>query len=89
MSSTQTLEKNNNVFEKKIPLTSLDHIELDWHTDGTTRFMQVLEGVGWKFQYQGETAKEIGPGTSIHINKNSILNLIKGSTDLTVRIIEL
>lgn len=87
--NTQTLKKQNNVFEKKIALTSLDDIELNWHIDGSTRFMQVLEGVGWKFQYQGEPEKEIGPGTSIHINKNSIHKLIKGSTDLKVRIVEL
>ena len=51
--------------------------------------MQVLEGVGWKFQFKDEPAREVGPGTSIHINKNSIHKLIKGSTDLKVRIVEL
>ena len=89
MSNTQTLEKNNNVFEKKIPLTSLDHIELDWHTDTKNRFMQVLEGVGWKFQFKDEPAREVGPGTTMHINKTCIHRLIKGSTDLKVRIVEL
>jgi quercetin dioxygenase-like cupin family protein len=84
--NTQT---NKNVFETEIPLTSIDHIELSWHTDGATRFMQVLEGVGWKFQFKDEPAREVGPGTSIHINKNSIHKLIKGSTDLKVRIVEL
>jgi len=83
---TQT---NKNVFETEIPLTSIDHTELSWHTDSTTRFMQVLEGVGWKFQFKDEPAREVGPGTSIHINKNSIHKLIKGSTDLKVRIVEL
>jgi quercetin dioxygenase-like cupin family protein len=86
--NTQT-NKKENVFETEIPLTSIDHIELDWHTDGKTRFMQVLEGVGWKFQFKDEPAREVGPGTSIHINKNSIHKLIKGSTDLKVRIVEL
>ena len=82
------MKNQNTVFEKKITLAGFDE-ELDWHTDGATRFMKVIEGVGWHFQFEGESPKEIGPGTSIHINKNSIHKLIKGSTDLKVRIIEL
>ena len=85
---TNTMSKENNVFEKKITLAGFDE-ELDWHTDTSTRFMKVIEGVGWHFQFEGESSKEIGPGTSIHINKNSIHKLIKGSTDLKVRIVEL
>ena len=63
--------------------------ELVWHTDGCTRFMKVLEGVGWKFQFNNEPAREIGPGTSIHINKHALHRMIKGATPLTVRIVEL
>ena len=43
----------------ELPLTSMDHPELDWHKDDKTRFMQVLEGVGWKFQFKDEQCSEI------------------------------
>jgi hypothetical protein len=48
-----------------------------------------LEGVGWKFQFDNELPKEIGPGSTIHINKRCYHRLIKGSTPLKVRIVEL
>jgi quercetin dioxygenase-like cupin family protein len=63
--------------------------ELEWHTDGCTRFMKVLEGVGWQFQFDNEPPREIGPGSSIHINKHALHRMIKGATPLTVRIVEL
>ena len=89
MATNTNTQSKNNVFEAEIPLTSIDHPELSWHKDNKTRFMQVLEGVGWKFQFKDEPAREVGPGTSIHVNKNCIHKLIKGSTDLKVRIVEL
>ena len=48
------MKNQNNVFEKKITLAGFDE-ELDWHTDGATRFMKVIEGVGWQFQFEGES----------------------------------
>lgn len=63
--------------------------ELEWHTHECTRFVKVLEGVGWKFQFDNETPREIGPGSSIHVNKAMLHRMIKGATPLTVRIVEL
>ena len=68
---------------------SVDNEELVWHRDRRTRFVKVLEGVGWKFQFDNELPKEIGPGSTIHINKRCYHRLIKGSTPLKVRIVEL
>lgn len=63
--------------------------EYTWHKDKNTRFMKVIEGLGWKFQYSKEEPKDIRPGTTIHINKNCFHRLIKGNTPLKVRIVEL
>jgi len=77
-----------NVFERIFDL-SVDNEELVWHRDRRTRFVKVLEGVGWKFQFDNQLPKEIGPGSTIHINKLSYHRLLKGSTPLKVRIVEL
>ena len=59
---------SDNTFERIFDL-SVDNEELVWHRDRKTRFVKVLEGVGWKFQFDNELPKEIGPGSTIHINK--------------------
>ena len=64
-------------------------VEYTRHKDENTRFMKVIEGFGWKFQYSTEEPKDIRPGTTIHINKNCFHRLIKGNTPLKVRIVEL
>ena len=84
---TQT-NLSDNTFERIFDL-SVDNEELVWHRDRKTRFEKVLEGVGWKFQFDNELPKEIGPGSTIHINKRCYHRLIKGSTPLKVRIVEL
>lgn len=77
-----------NIFERIFDL-SVDNEELVWHRDRHTRFIKVLEGVGWKFQFDNQLPKEIGPGSTIHVNKLSYHRLLKGSTPLKVRIVEL
>jgi len=63
--------------------------ELEWHTHTCSRFVKVIEGVGWQFQFDNEPPREIGPGSSIHVNKTALHRMIKGATPLTVRIVEL
>lgn len=77
-----------NIFDRQFDV-DLDNSELVWHRDKKTRFIKVLEGEGWKFQYDNETPKPISPGSVIHINKNSYHRLIKGNSNLTVRIFEI
>ena len=79
---------SENVFERRFALDVHDE-ELVWHRDRRTRFVTVLEGKGWKFQYDNQLPKEIGPGSTIHINQTSYHRLLKGTTDLVVRIMEL
>jgi len=84
---TQT-DISQNVFERVFE-THVPDEELVWHRDRRTRFVKVLEGVGWKFQFDNELPREIAPGYTIHINKYSYHRLLKGSTPLKVRIVEL
>jgi len=77
-----------NVFERVFK-TKVENDELVWHRDKRSRFVTVLEGTGWKVQFDNELPKNIVPGTTIHINKNSYHRLLKGDSDLIVRIIEL
>jgi len=84
---TQT-DISQNVFERVFD-THVQDDELVWHRDRRTRFVKVLEGVGWKFQFDNELPREIAPGSTIHINRYSYHRLLKGSTPLKVRIVEL
>ena len=84
---TQT-DISKNVFERVFD-TNIDDSELVWHRDKRTRFVTVLEGVDWKFQFDNELPRNVRPGSTIHINKFSYHRLIKGSTPLKVRIVEL
>jgi quercetin dioxygenase-like cupin family protein len=79
---------STNVFERRFD-KNLPNEELVWHRDKRSRFLTVLEGKGWKFQFDNEVPKEIRPGSTIHINKKSFHRLLKGETDLVVRILEL
>lgn len=74
---------------KRIFDTKVNSEELVWHRDKTTRFVKVIEGEGWKIQFDNELPKDIIPGTTIHINKNSYHRMLRGRTDLVVRIVEL
>ena len=47
-----------NIFERVFDL-SVDNEELVWHRDRRTRFLKVIEGVGWKFQFDNQLPKEI------------------------------
>jgi quercetin dioxygenase-like cupin family protein len=69
--------------------TKIKSDELVWHRDKRSRFLTVLEGHGWKVQFDNQLPRDIIPGTTIHINKNSYHRLLKGSSDLVVRIVEL
>ena len=44
----------DSTFERIFDL-SVDSEELVWHRDKKTRFVKVLEGVGWQFQFDNDT----------------------------------
>ena len=63
-----------------------DDDELIWHRDRENRIIEVLSGDSWMFQYDNHLPKKISTGDVLFINKNEWHRVIKGSSDLIVKI---
>jgi len=72
---------NTRTFSKDV-----DTMSLIWHTDQEDRTVTVLEGNGWKFQRDNELPLVLSEGVRIFIPKGEIHRVIKGSTDLKLKI---
>jgi len=57
-----------------------------WHRDEEDRVVEVLSGNDWHFQFDNQLPVKLMPGYKIRIEKNEWHRIIKGSTDLTVRV---
>ena len=68
-------------FEEDVP-----EEELVWHRDYYSRTVTVLEGKGWQFQRDNELPLVLKEGVNIFIPKGQIHRVIKGSTDLKLKI---
>ena len=64
----------------------VDEMSLIWHTDQEDRTVTVLEGKGWQFQRDNELPLVLKEGVRIFIPKGQIHRIIKGSTDLKLKI---
>jgi len=64
----------------------IDPMSLIWHTDLEDRKIEVLEGKGWQFQRDDELPLELREGDHIFIPKGQIHRIIKGTTDLKIKI---
>ena len=76
-----TDENTTRIFSKDV-----DPMSLIWHTDQEDRTVTVLEGKGWQFQRDNELPLELKEGVNIFIPKDQIHRVIKGSTDLKLKI---
>lgn len=66
--------------------SDIDPDELVWHRDREDRYVEVIEGFGWKLQMDDELPVELFPG-SIHFIPEMVYHrLIKGDGTLTVKI---
>ena len=76
------VNKNNiRTFSKNV-----DPMELVWHQDKEDREIEVLEGKGWKLQMDNELPFELVRGDHIFIRENQIHRVLKGKTDLKIKI---
>jgi len=66
----------------------VDAMSLIWHTDQEDRTVTVLEGKGWQFQRDNELPLTLNEGDNIFIPMGQIHRVIKGSTDLKLKIIK-
>ena len=64
----------------------VDEMELIWHEDRENRVIKVLEGNGWKFQFDEELPIEMTEGLSISIFKGRIHRVIKGHGQLKIEL---
>ena len=61
-------------------------LELVWHKDDEDRNIEILEGEGWKFQFDNELPLSLVKGDRIFITKHRIHRIHKGTTDLKIKI---
>ena len=64
----------------------VDEMDLIWHADKENRIITVLEGNGWKFQFDEELPIEMTEGLSISIFKGRIHRVIKGHCQLKIEL---
>ena len=72
---------NTRTFSKDV-----DEMSLIWHTDQEDRTVTVLEGKGWQFQRDNELPLVLSEGVRIFIPKGQIHRVIKGQTNLKLKI---
>ena len=70
-------------FDKDVP-----DKELIWHRDQNDRMVEVLGGDGWKFQFDNELPIDLKTGNILYIKKDRIHRVIKGNSNLTIKIKE-
>ena len=64
----------------------VDPIELVWHQDAEDRDIEILEGEGWQMQFDNELPFDIEKGDRIFITEQRIHRILKGTTDLKIKI---
>lgn len=62
--------------------------EMVWHRDKNDREVEVISGHGWMFQYDNQMPKLIKGGDVLLIKAMEFHRLIKGKTELILRITE-
>ena len=64
----------------------VDPMDLIWHQDKEDREIEVLEGEGWCIQKDNMLPRAMKPCEIIFIKEGEIHRVIKGSTDLKIKI---
>ena len=68
--------------------SEVDPMELIWHQDEENRTIEILEGEGWQFQRDNELPLALQKGDIIFIPELQVHRVIKGNTDLKIKIIK-
>jgi quercetin dioxygenase-like cupin family protein len=66
--------------------SEVDPMELVWHQDKEDRTIEILEGEGWQFQRDNELPLDLKIGDIIFIPEYQIHRVIKGNTNLKIKI---
>jgi hypothetical protein len=76
---------SDNIFIRTFS-ADVDEMDLIWHTDKENRFIKVLEGNGWQFQYDEELPFEMTDGLGFPVMKGQIHRVIKGLGPLKIEL---
>jgi quercetin dioxygenase-like cupin family protein len=76
-----THKDNIRMFSKDV-----DPMELVWHQDKEDRHIEVLDGEGWSMQMDDQLPLVINKGDRIFITEGQIHRILKGTTDLKIKI---
>ena len=68
--------------------SNVDEMELVWHRDREDRLIKSTHDTDWKFQFDDELPIDLYKDGLIAIPKGLYHRLIKGTTPLTIKIIE-
>ena len=58
---------------------------LVWHRDREDRIVEVIEGTGWRFQFDNDIPQAM-EGKTFFIPKGTYHRIIKGETDLIINV---
>ena len=67
---------------------SVESEELVWHRDRKDRYVEIVEGKGWKLQMDNQLPKTLKEGDTVYIPKNTYHRIHKGNNNLVVKINE-
>jgi quercetin dioxygenase-like cupin family protein len=79
-------EEINESVRVRVFSENVDDEELKWHRDREDRLVEVIEGDGWEIQFDNELPKRLTPGTQIVIPEGVYHRVIKGSSELKIKV---
>ena len=79
-------EEINESYRVRVFSESVDDEDLKWHRDREDRLVEVIEGDGWEIQFDNELPKKLTPGTQIVIPEGVYHRVIKGSSELKIKV---
>jgi len=74
------------VNDRRVFFVNRPNEEFVWHRDDETREIEILEGDGWQFQWEGALPWLLKPGMKFTIKENEYHRIIKGVNDLIIKI---
>ena len=82
MSKPYTDNKDIRTFK----VDTIQDSDLVWHADKENRILYILEGEGWRFQRDNELPMYLSKGDKLKIPEGQIHRILKGRTDLVIKI---
>jgi quercetin dioxygenase-like cupin family protein len=64
----------------------VDPMELVWHQDKEDRHIEVLDGEEWSIQMDDQLPLVVSKGDRIFITEGQVHRILKGTTDLKIKI---